>query len=341
MRAFLNLSLSLLLLLLCIVLIETPPARAGWGGGDCGPVGPMVNLQPAPILAAPSYSWSCSPDDPDAWALRLNGELIGGYRPSTGKYHSLVNGNWLAACQAPVALPAKPSLPAQEKKASKAKCCPCCGEECNCAIKPCGKPGCKCVFAGATIESDGSLNFGLDRSAIKQRPRSIVNGREVDKQVIFDVLGKGKASVPDDASQLCLTVIGSPADTASVINDLASAPALAAWKDQLKLQVYEPSHWAVKDAGFVTTGKPTIYCQAPDGTVLHRQDSYAGPDALAEALRQADPSYQPAKDPNLNNPLGLNLDDVKKWLESVPGWVWAAIAVVLYLHFTRQPPAAA
>jgi hypothetical protein len=61
------------------------------------------------------------------------------------------------------------------------------------------------------------------------------------------------------------------------------------------VQDYAPGNWAVKD-GFFTEGKPTIYLQAPNGKVLHRQDDYSdGAAGLATALRKADPNYSPLK----------------------------------------------
>ena len=62
------------------------------------------------------------------------------------------------------------------------------------------------------------------------------------------------------------------------------------------MQDYAPNNWAVKD-GFFTEGKPTIYLQAPNGKVLHRQDDYSdGASVLATALRKADPNYSPTED---------------------------------------------
>jgi hypothetical protein len=114
--------------------------------------------------------------------------------------------------------------------------------------------------------------------------------------------------VPDDAKRLRLTVIGSEPARKQVLQDLASHPALAGLADRLVVQGYDPTAWAVKDYGFVTTGSPTICLQAPDGTVLHRQDTYRGPERLAEAIRRADPSYDPKRDPDLNRPTSpLNL----------------------------------
>ena len=53
------------------------------------------------------------------------------------------------------------------------------------------------------------------------------------------------------------------------------------------LRGYPPNHWSL-EPGFVTTGSPTIYCQAPSGKVLHRQDDYqGGGEELSEALPES------------------------------------------------------
>jgi len=98
------------------------------------------------------------------------------------------------------------------------------------------------------------------------------------------------------------------------------------------MQSYLPDHWAVARSGFKVDGQPTIYLQAPDGTVLHRQDDYHdGPEALAQALRRTDPHYDPRKDPDLRQRLLPNFR-----LPSVPVPVWFLAAGVLYLLFRRR-----
>src|SRR5205823_4837668 len=108
------------------------------------------------------------------------------------------------------------------------------------------------------------------------------------------------SALTDDSQLLRLTVIGPASDRQTVIDDVEHHPSLASVHDRLRVQAYDPDHWAVAGAGFVRSGRPTIYLQAPDGKVLHRQDEYRGPDQLAEAIRRADPDYHPERDPDLN-----------------------------------------
>ncbi len=175
-------------------------------------------------------------------------------------------------------------------------------------------------------------NFGVDTDKLNGHGNEQyrLNGVPATREQVRKTLADQR--VPDDAGRLRLTLIGDPAATARVQGDLAGTPALAAWKDRLLVQSYPPDHWAVARTGFKTDGKPTIYVQAPDGTVLHRQDDYRdGPDALSQALRRADPHYDPRKDPDLRQRLLPN------WrLPSLPAPVWILGAGVVYLLFRRR-----
>jgi hypothetical protein len=141
-------------------------------------------------------------------------------------------------------------------------------------------------------------NFGIDLDKLHQGRRYALNGREVTAaEAKARLSSPSRAAIPDDSAKARLTVIGPPEATSPVRNDLVQHPALAPWREALLVQCYPPEHWAVARAGFVTTGRPTIYLQSPDGAVLHRQDDYAGgPVALAAALRRADPRYRPERD---------------------------------------------
>lgn len=261
-------------------------------------------LPTASLFAA--YEWRSFADDKDQIALWQDGRQLGNYRFSTREYFPrLAPGVWGSPCEPPYPPPCR--------------CCAgcLCEGDCKCPQgKPCGD-GCRCLYP-AKVEPDGTLNFGLDLDRIPPVREHILNGKEVSKEELLKAIGKPQ--LPDDSKWLCLTIIGPEAARQRVLADLQSSPALAPWKGKIKVQDYPPDHWAVKDTGFVTTGNPTIYCQAPDGKVLHRQDDYRGPETLAEVLRKADPAYKPEKDPDLN-----------KSLTNVPLVVWIAGAILLIL----------
>jgi hypothetical protein len=149
-----------------------------------------------------------------------------------------------------------------------------------------------------------AANFGLDARKLAGKTRYLVDGKEVPRDEVFPLLA-GDSPVPDDAGKLRVVVIGEGRD--KVVADFNTHPSLAAWKEKAVVQGYDPKHWHVR--GFVTTGKPTVYCLLPDGGVLHRQDDYAGgAEALAQALAEAErlrrpsPDYEPKKDPDRRTP---------------------------------------
>lgn len=172
-------------------------------------------------------------------------------------------------------------------------------------------------------------NFGVDvdRLVGARRERYRLNGSPVSREQAREALVG--SSVPDDAGRLRLTLIGDAASTSRVATDLSTAPPLAPWKDRLVVQAYPREHWAVAKAGFFARGKPTIYLQTPAGKVLHRQDDYAdGAEGLANALRRADPDYDPARDADLRR--GLRFD-----LSRIPAPAWIAAALIGYLLLRR------
>ncbi|MHB1423483.1 MAG: hypothetical protein ACYC3I_09875 [Gemmataceae bacterium] len=235
-------------------------------------------LAACPVLA--DYEWRTFADDKDQLSLWQEGRQVGNWRISSREYFPLVaNGVWGKPCPPPYP-------PPQD------------------------------VVAPGKVESDGTINFGLDQARLRAGGKHLLGGKEVSKEELLQAIGRPQ--LPKDDKWLSLTIIGPEAARKMVLSDLLNSPFLMPWKDRIKVRDYPPDHWAVKDAGFVTTGQPTIYCQAADGTVLHRQDAYRGPEALAEVLRRADPNYQPERDPDLNKPLS-----------SVPPWLWIGGGILL------------
>jgi hypothetical protein len=162
-----------------------------------------------------------------------------------------------------------------------------CGENCPC---PNGKPccdRCRCIFKGATLPR--WMTHGTDPEKIAPREEYRLSGQVVTREEAFKALQA--APLSDDSQKLRLTVIGSAEERKKV---LAALPQDV--KDRCLVKEYAPDHWSVKNAGFKTDGHPTVYVQAPDGKVLHRQDDA---DNVAQAVRKADPNYDPAKDPDL------------------------------------------
>jgi len=179
-------------------------------------------------------------------------------------------------------------------------------------------------------------NFGVIASARGDHTFK-VNGVEVTEDEAFASLRDEPRPVPPPIPQgmLRVVVIGCDADTARVRNVWDSDNALSAYRDRMVFQCFAPDDWQVAEYGFVTSGKPTIYCLSPDGTVLHRQDDFeGGGPALAEALRSADSAYNGGKDADRRNAMDSVLDAVKKIppAAALLGAVAVLAGVVLFLR---------
>lgn len=187
------------------------------------------------------------------------------------------------------------------------------------------------LAAVSVLEEDGVHNFGIDRSRINGRhERFMLNGREISRAEAIEAIGG--AGLVDDSNKLRLTIIGTEAERACVLADL-NGPLKDMAADYL-VQAYSPNDWAVAKAGFVTTGKPTIYIQQADGVVLHRQDDYAdgaaGLRTVFERLRKPDPNYQPAKDNDLRRGGVRLLDILARPFRVVLSWL-LTIGVIFLL----------
>lgn len=101
--------------------------------------------------------------------------------------------------------------------------------------------------------------------------------------------------IPDDSKKLRVTVIGGVATRAKAVEDITDA------KLDVVLWQCSKDHWSLADTetgkpAFKNDGSPTIYVQAPDGKVLHRQDDDKG---VVGAIRKASKDYKFENDPDL------------------------------------------
>lgn len=180
------------------------------------------------------------------------------------------------------------------------------------------------------------LNSGVEEKFIsRDRPRYTRCGKEVCREESIQSLMRKSDEIADDSDLDRLTVIGPLAERKRVLADLNAAPELAEFKGKLLVMSYDPANWAVANCGFFTGGRPTIYLQAPDGTVKHRQDSYEqGAAGLAEALRRRNPNYDPANDPDLLKSTPLMIGGMK--VSTKPILIGAGILAVLWWFFKRR-----
>lgn len=168
-------------------------------------------------------------------------------------------------------------------------------------------------------------NFGIDVDALQSaRPlRAELNGREISSREVRRLLGDD--SLPDPQRRR-LTVIGSPGERQQALTEL-SGPLHDLVADYV-VQDYAPDHWAVNKPGFVTSGRPTLYAQEPDGRVLFRQDDLPGLRKNLEAVRKPSPDYHPDRDPDYRKSplLPISWEDALPMLSiSAAAWfVWKA-----------------
>lgn len=230
----------------------------------------------------------------------------------------------------PVEVPVQPAVAAKNPCGCNPHCT--CDQNCNCADAP--KPcSCCCTCKKKKEQANAKIiNYGVDVEKLTAaRFGYKINGRQASREEVLDLIQNG---IPDDRHKLRLTIIGSEEECRRVLDDLEKHPELAACKNLVLVQSYRPTHWAVRDVGFVTTGHPTIYLQAPDGRVLHRQDDYqGGAERLSLAIRKADPSYRPDKDPDLTKPAIIPFPiSFAGWME----WVIVGAAILFVLVFTPR-----
>lgn len=309
-----------------LVLAGSLQANPCWGQTPFGPVGPY-----APVVSAPSYSWVWQDGDqiPAGWiALHDGNRYVGRLQPDTGLFVWGKTGKQidLAALVAEhnPSRGARPagSLPvSQLTPKEKPELCECdekngCkGVGCNCKNPDCKGP-CHAkrkddlLIAQKTEfppvdqpnPADRIPPGGVMLDKISSEHKYFCRGRECTRAEAMSALD-ATGNIPDDAHALRLTVIGSDAARAKFLTDWKQAPELAAWRDKFLVTEYTPDHWRIKDGGFkvpTDATEPVVYLQKPDGTVLYRLDNWEagkGAPALAKALRDKVPNYDPNKDP--------------------------------------------
>jgi hypothetical protein len=295
-------------LALPLLLLSAPDSWAGWGRGGCAPVGVPV-LAPA----VPEWEWRTSSDGSRADLYHFGRYVRSHYYETEAKPDPFV--------------PANAARPAKKADCDCAPCCDC-GEHCNC---PNGRPccdGCRCIVRGQSLPR--WMTHGTDPERLTTREEYRLGGRVVSREEALKALQAGQLT--DDSKKPRLTVIGSAEERQKV---LAGLPAEV--RDRFLVKDYAPDHWAVKGAGFKTDGHPTVYVQAADGKVLHRQDDGEG---VVEAVRKADPNYDPRKDPDLRKaPQPAPPPAPAPAPAEVPAWVWWAFtALAGLLGVSWLPP---
>lgn len=323
-------------------------AYGGWGTGGCG--SPTGGFSRGPVWlpkAAPFSPPAAAPESEEyLWRIRPGGKglclfqgdhQVGWWHPAEGYFRLAGDDFESEPSDPPVSLPkfCVVGLPKDFCRCGRGctctlsgcKCKPGdrCSPRCDCRAKeeakkksacaagcPCHHDGCDCGNGGPCEIGcqvvEGKSNFGVDTTKIHTEERYTIDGQIVPKAQAYAALVEG---LEDDSHRLSLTVIGSKADCDRVLQDLQQ-PQFHEFASRCVVQDYRPDDWPMR-VGFQTSGNPTIYLQKPDGQVLARTDKYEGPQTL-EAVRKADPNYQPAKDPDPTKPKAPDASPL-----SVPG----------------------
>lgn len=146
-------------------------------------------------------------------------------------------------------------------------------------------------------KSADPLNYGLEPDKIGKAANTYTATSDKAKQFVREARGEA-----EPGQKYHLTVIGSDDMRAQVLNDVANSPALAPMKADLLVQDYKPGEWAVDPSLGFREGILVQTAKSKDdptgGKVIYRAKNYAeGAPGIAEALRKANPNYQPDKDP--------------------------------------------
>lgn len=172
---------------------------------------------------------------------------------------------------------------------------------------------------------DEFVNHGIDLEKLRGYGRTYTrNGLPCDRRTSFEALGHfAAAAPPDDADAMRLTFVG-PADQAERIRrDLEAAAELAEWRGKVAVQCFEsPDEPLLRGQGF-TAG---LQLQDADGRRLGAEATYAGPEALAEGLRNADrrrrdPDWKPTAWPRFRDPETPRPLDGLRDLSSATAWI--------------------
>lgn len=315
-----------LLFLAGAVLAFAPDLPAQWGAGGCPPVGRTGRF------VTPSYRFPARAATLAAPPAPL--VFRDGYPCSTA---------CTCGCQADGPCPCK-GLPAKTK-ASGPKGCACCkGCDCRQTLCRCSEGercdgACRCGTAeelAADIPPLGVLtednpNKGLCDEWLKNRgPEAVYFGAQ---KVELNKSFQGFGALPDFASKARLVVVGSPEARARVRADIKANPI----SDAILVQYFAPDAWQVRgrdgEPAFRTDADPTLTLVKPSGRVMHSQAGYNGPSDL-QALRKADPNYDPKKDPDLRGP-GPVLPNIP--LPNIPlPWLLAGGALLLFFFLRRK-----
>lgn len=191
-----------------------------------------------------NHEWKPVHGNPDVVALWEDDTQIGLYKLKTGQYFKIDHEGNQTPDTSPVGIPEEYGLKYQED----------------------------------------SGNFGLDWEKIKPAGESFkLNGRSVSKRQVYGFLEGKDNSIDDDSSAFRLTVIGEDKERKELLEKIKTNKQYKDYSADILVQSYPKNHWAVKDKGFETNDKATVYLQKASGEVIY---SGADPEGLFDGLKR-------------------------------------------------------
>jgi hypothetical protein len=269
-------------------------AVAQWGTRGC--TQPAAAWQPGSVDSNHKYEWKTMPDDPDRACLYRDGVHIGSWDYPGGYWRT-----WFATANQWGFVQKEAPVPPPERKPPK--------------------------------KDDPIVqNHGVEWDKLNEGSRITMSGQLITHDEAMDqVTGK----IPDDSKKLRVLVIGPEASRKPVIDELMGA----GLSERVIVWGVAADHWSLKEqttgqAIYKTSGKPTVYCQAPDGKVLHRQDDG---DKAAEAIRKAVKAYDAAKDPDLRKDvLPLPSPGPIQVPSNIVPWLLVVSGAVVFLYLRAK-----
>lgn len=267
-------ALALAIAALAVLVLVAPARSQSWGARarpPSGPVGPTASQHSLPLVPvqspvqAPALpAWRAFPDG-SGWYGLLRGDVQLGCLAPDGTYYPLAGGHWGEPCSPPIDAP-----PSGVARAT---------------VQP-------------TVQPVVGQNFGVDRDKLGAGPKYTHGGRTITRDEAYALVGSG---LVDDSRLLTLTLIGSEADRKRALGELLAHPEWAQARPLVKLTGrhgggYDVQDWQVSRFGFVTTGRPTVYVQQPDGKVLHTAD-WKGAAPAIDAILGRKPAPPKVPDP--------------------------------------------
>jgi hypothetical protein len=338
-------------------VVGESPVAIQWGGGGCGPVGPLS-------IEQPSYHWEPIAGHDDQLMLMYGARQVGNLDKASLKYYRFNGLTWDAAPSSPpIVIPE--SLRKLEMKPADVdrrgchctRGCKCKSGECHCKDKDRCVEGCKCNagLAGELADEDGNPCCGVNRDKLPKLESGeelwTLNGKPCRRmQALMELAANDK--LDDDSAKGWLVCVDQGGKFGKQLQaDLTKGGELAELAKNWRVATYsDPQNLMLKDRKGVPLypdwqGMMTL---TPDGVPLYQiNGTYSTDKALAllrlskgmDPKQVADASVTPAKPDTPADPASGN--ETPLWVHSCCAASLVALAFFLYskvaLYWRNQP----